>query len=336
MRVGIVGCGLIGGRRAVAARAAGDTVVAAADRDPARAKALASGANATWTSSWEEVVVDDRVDVVVVATSNDGLLPIGCAALEAGKHVLCEKPLGRNAAEAAALVAAAKNAGRLLKTGFNHRHHPAIREAHELCAKGAIGELTSIRATYGHGGRPNYDQEWRADPVIAGGGELLDQGVHLVDLCRWFLGDFSEVAGMVATWFWNVLPLEDNGFALLRTPSGQIASIHSSWTQWKNLFRLEIFGVDGYVHVEGLGGSYGVERLTHGRRRAESGPPQETSWQFEGVDESWDREWQEFIQAIRERRRPLGDGSDGLAAALLIDAIYESARAGATVSLGRS
>jgi len=333
MRVGIVGCGLIGGRRAAAVRCAGDEVVVVADLDPTRAEALASVADASWTAVWEEVVVDDRVDVVVVATSNDGLLPIGCAALEAGKHVLCEKPLGRNAAEAAILVATAARAGRLLKTGFNHRHHPAIRQAHALCANGAIGELTSVRAAYGHGGRPNYDQEWRGDPAIAGGGELLDQGVHLVDLSRWFLGEFSEVTGILATWFWNVLPLEDNGFALLRTSLGQIASIHSSWTQWKNLFRLEVFGTDGYVHVEGLGGSYGVERLTHGRRRAESGPPDEMSWQFDGDDDSWHLEWQEFTQAIGEGRRPLGDGADGLAAASLIDAIYESARTRTTVML---
>ena len=182
-------------------------------------------------------------------------------------------------------------AGVILKTGFNHRHHPAIWRAHELCAEGAIGPLMFIRAVYGHGGRPGYDKEWRADADLSGGGELLDQGVHIVDLCRWFLGDFAEVFGSTATYFWDLghfesagrdspraangqsvapssISLEDNAFALLRTADGRVAQFHTSWTQWKNRFSFEVFGRDGYLRVEGLGGSYGVERLEVGRAQA--------------------------------------------------------------------
>lgn len=231
------------------------------------------------------------------------------------------------------MVQAAERHGVRLKTGFNHRHHPAVARAHELAEAGDIGPLLGIRAAYGHGGRPGYDQEWRGDAALAGGGELLDQGVHLVDLCRWFLGDFSSVSGAVATWYWDVEPLEDNGFALLRTSVGQVATLHSSWTQWKNLFRFEIFGRDGYLLIQGLGGSYGPERLVLGRRRPESGPPDETVWEFAGEDRSWELEWTEFSQAIAEDRRPIGDGRDGLAAALLMDAIYASARKGAVVAV---
>ncbi|MDQ6949265.1 MAG: Gfo/Idh/MocA family oxidoreductase [Actinomycetota bacterium] len=332
MRIGVVGCGRIGARRARIAFAAGDVVSTVADLDGERADALASEAGAS-VAGWQDVVTNCEVDAVVVATHNKSLFPVALAALDAGKHVLCEKPLGRNSVEARDLVEAADAAGVILKTGFNHRYHPAISSAHDLVRSGGIGPPLFIRAAYGHGGRPGYDKEWRGDPELAGGGELLDQGVHLVDLCRWFLGDFVEVSGSLATWFWDVAPLEDNAFAMLRTAAGQLASIHSSWTQWKNVFRFEIFGRDGYVTIEGLGGSYGPPSLIHGRRRAESGPPEETEQKFPSDDRTWDLEWNDFLGAIAEQRRPLGDGRDGLAAARVIDAIYASAQKGSPVTL---
>lgn len=328
MKVGIVGCGLIGSRRADVARTSGDEVVVVADLDESRARAVA--ASGEWTTDWQRVTADPRVDAVVVATVNKSLAPIARAALDAGKHVLCEKPLGRNASEARDVLATARHASRVLKVGFNHRHHPAIWRARELTGEGAIGSVFNIRAAYGHGGRPGYESEWRGDPELVGGGELLDQGVHIVDLCRWFLGEITEVAGMTARWVWEIAPLEDNGFALLRTRDGRTAFVHTSWTQWKNLFRFEIFGEKGYLLVEGLGGSYGIERLTLGRR-ASSGAPGETSWEYPGPDHSWQREWQEFTAAIAERREPLGSGEDGYRAAVIIDAIYESARTGKLV-----
>lgn len=335
MKVGIVGCGLIGNRRARVAREAGDPVLLVADINPERAQETGKAVDASWTEDWREVVRHPEVDAIVVATVNQSLLAITRAALETGKHVLCEKPLGRNAREAKTMSDTAKKANRLLKVGFNHRHHPALRQAQEMAQSGKIGPLMNIRATYGHGGRPGYDQEWRGNPDLAGGGELLDQGVHVVDLCRWFLGDFVQASGMLGTWFWQVAPLEDNGFALLRTADGQIATIHTSWTQWKNLFRFEVFGRDGYLLINGLGGSYGTETLTLGRRRPESGPPIEETWEFPGPDTSWQAEWDEFKAAIGEGRQPLGSGNDGYQAARIIDAIYESARHGHTISLDR-
>ncbi len=334
MRIGIVGCGLIGCRRAdVVHQSLADRLVIVADVDGGRAKSQARKMGCRAATDWRDLVGRDDLDIVVVSTTNNWLAPITIAALQDGKHVLCEKPLGRNAGEAKKMVEAAQAHGQVLKTGFNHRHHPGVWRAHELAQGGAIGPLMSIRAAYGHGGRPGYDQEWRGDPDLAGGGELLDQGVHIVDLCRWFLGEITQVSGMVGTWFWNVAPLEDNGFALLRTADGQIATLHTSWTQWKNLFRLEIFGRDGYLIVEGLGGSYGLERLTLGHRRPESGPPDEQTWEYPGPDVSWQTEWQEFTSAIREQRQPLGNGHDGYQAARVIDAIYESARTGRVVRL---
>jgi len=333
MKVGIVGCGLIGNRRAQVAQASGDEVLLVADIKPERAQMTAKTVGAEWTDDWRGVTSHPQIEAVVVATVNKTLLPITRAALQSGKHVLCEKPLGRNAWEAKEMMETAQKANRVLKVGFNHRHHPALWRAQKMAQSGKIGPLMSIRAAYGHGGRPGYDQEWRGDPELAGGGELLDQGVHVIDLCRWFLGDFVQVSGMLGTWFWQVAPLEDNGFALLRTAQGQVAQIHTSWTQWKNLFRFEIFGRDGFLLINGLGGSYGVETLTLGKRRPESGPPLMETWEFPGPDISWQTEWEEFKKAIQEGRQPLGSGPDGYQAARVIDAIYESSKTGRVVEL---
>lgn len=304
-----------------------------ADIEPERAQMTAKTVGGEWTDDWRGVTGHQRIEAVVVATVNKSLLPITRAALQSGKHVLCEKPLGRNAYEAKEMMETAENANRVLKVGFNHRHHPALWRAQQMAQSGKIGPLMSIRAAYGHGGRPGYDQEWRGDPELAGGGELLDQGVHVIDLCRWFMGDFVQVSGMLGTWFWQVAPLEDNGFALLRTAQGQVAQVHTSWTQWKNLFRFEIFGRDGFLLVNGLGGSYGVETLTLGKRRPESGPPLMETWEFPGPDISWQAEWEEFKKAIQEGRQPLGNGHDGYQAARVIDAIYESSKTGRVVEL---
>jgi predicted dehydrogenase len=272
------------------------------------------------------------VDIVVVSTTNNWLAPITVAALQAGKHVLCEKPPGCTAEEALQMLQAARNSKRRLKIGFNHRHHVAVWKAKELLDQDSIGELLFIRCRYGHGGRPGYEREWRADPKAAGGGELLDQGIHAIDLFRWFLGDFDEAFGYAATWFWD-MPVEDNAFALFRTEDGRVASLHASWTQWKNTFSLEVFGRDGYLIVDGLGGSYGTEQLTWGRRGPHSVPPDEKCFSWSGADISWTAEWSEFTAAIREDRQPLANEYDGWQAMRMVSAVYESARSGRVVSL---
>ena len=301
MRVGIIGCGLIGTRRAKVALDAGDEVVGVADIAADRAAAVAATTQSSWTTSWTELVSRDDLDVVVVSTSNDQLAEASIAALQSGKHVLCEKPLGRNAGEASAIVHAAEAARKLVKVGFNHRHHPAIAAARGLVDERAIGDVFAIRALYGHGGRAGYEREWRADAARSGGGELLDQGVHIVDLARWFIGEIAQAHGFVATYHWPIQPVEDNAFALLRSGSGGIVSFHTSWTQWKNAFRFEILGTEGYLRIDGLGGSYGTEQLTVAKRNEDSSPPIETTTSFEGPDRSWHSEWHEFSTAIAQK-----------------------------------
>lgn len=336
MRVGIVGCGLIGKKRAQAAAKAGDQLAACFDADPLKAQALAAEFGGAVASDWEAIAADRHIDALVVATPNHLHADITIAALRAGKHVVCEKPLACSADESAAMVRAAHEHQRCLKTGFNHRHYPALQEAARRLAAGAIGEPLCIRARYGHGGRPGYDTEWRGDARLSGGGELLDQGVHLIDLCRWFLGDFVEGQAILTNFFWKKSALEDNAFVTLKTANGRVAQFHTSWTQWKNLFSLELIGSQGYLLIEGLAGSYGQQRLCVGRRNDQIWRPEEEWIEFPAGDASWADEWAEFQAAIREGRAPLGSGADGHAVTQIVEALYRSDREKRSVTIATS
>jgi predicted dehydrogenase len=273
-RVGIIGCGLIGNKRARAIKddpwsylaCASDIVFSHAEdlvKEYADRKAVAY-------QDWQDLFDKGKVDAVVIATPNKYLKEITQGAAQRKVHILCEKPLGRNFSESTDMVRAAKENEVILKTGFNHRHHPAILKAHQLVKDNVIGKIYYARCIYGHGGRPGYEKEWRASRDVSGGGELLDQGVHVVDLFRWFMGDFKEAYGYISTCYWN-MEVEDNAFALFKTAKGQTASMHTSWTQWKNRFTFEIYGEAGYLIIHGLGGSYGTETLHIGKRKKVNG-----------------------------------------------------------------
>ena len=317
--VAIIGCGLIGQKRAGAL--ADTRLLACADLDLGRAQALARAHGATATGDWRRAVAQPGVDLVVVATTNNSLSEIARAAVEMGRHVLVEKPAARSVQEIDAVIEAATRCRRLVRVGFNHRYHPAVQKARELFEQGALGEMMFVRGRYGHGGRIGYDKEWRADPALSGGGELIDQGVHLIDLSRWFLGDFTSVAGFAHTYFWQ-MPVDDNGFLLLRTAGNQAAFLHVSCTEWKNLFSLEIYGRDAKLHVEGLGGSYGVERLALYRMLPEMGPPETTMWEYPRGDRSWALEFAEFLEDIRLDRPPAAGLADARAALSVVEEVY--------------
>jgi predicted dehydrogenase len=318
--VALVGCGVIGHKRAEAL--VGARLVACADINRERADALARTApGATATDDWRAAIDRRDVAIVVVSTTNDRLAEISCAAVAAGKHVLVEKPGGRSVAEIDTVIDAATRYKRLVRVGFNHRYHPALQKARELFEAGALGEMMFVRGRYGHGGRIGYDTEWRADPALSGGGELIDQGVHLIDLSRWFLGDFTTISGFAHTYFWQ-MPVDDNAFMLLRTPCDKAAFLHVSCTEWKNLFSFEIYGRDAKLHVDGLGGSYGAERLTFYRMLPEMGPPDTTSWEYPRGDRSWALEFAEFLEDIRLDRTPSAGLADARAALAVAEEVY--------------
>jgi predicted dehydrogenase len=323
LNLGIVGCGLIGRKRAQALGAG--KLVACSDAVFSRAQALAVAHGAQAVPDWRDLVSRPEVQAVVVATTHDWLAPVTLAAVEAGKHVLVEKPAARRASELEPVLQAARARGVLVRVGFNHRFHPALLKAHQMFVDGAVGPLMYVRARYGHGARVGYEKEWRARPEVSGGGELIDQGMHLIDLARWFAGEFVQVDGLAGRWFWD-MPVEDNAFLLLRTAEQKVAFMHCSCSEWKNLFSFEVFGRDGKLEVQGLGGSYGVERLTHYRMLPEMGPPDTVAWEFPRGDDSWAAELADFYQDVVLGRQPTPGLSDAMAALRVVERIYEVSR----------
>lgn len=324
MNVGIVGCGLIGQKRA--ASLGNNTLKAVADVSLDHAQKLASCYKEVKTfSDWRKLVILDDIDVVIVSTTNNWLAPISLAAVESGKHVLVEKPGALHFGELDPVIEAAKNSGVKVKVGFNLRCHPSFIKARELVDSGILGKLMFIRGRYGHGGRPGYENEWRADPTVSGGGELIDQGVHLIDLSRWFLGDFQGVSGSVHTYFWN-MPVEDNGFLHLKTSSGNVAWLQVSCTEWKNMFSFEIYGQFGKLQVDGLGGSYGTERLSFYHMLPQMGPPETTIWEYPFNDLSWKIEFEGFIKTIESNSESQPGLKDARAALEIVSKIYEESK----------
>lgn len=318
--IGIVGCGAIGEKRAQAL-GPGGRLVACADVDEGRARRLAAERGARVLANWRDLIELPEVEVVLVATPHDSLAEVTRVSAEAGKHVLVEKPAARSTAELIPVMEAASRAGVRVRVGFNHRYHRALRRAKEIFDAGSIGEVMYVRARYGHGGRVGYEREWRAQPRLSGGGELIDQGPHVIDLARWFLGDVTEVDGFAHTYFWP-MPVDDNAFLLLRTPRQQVAFLHVSCTEWKNLFSMEIFGRDGKLEVSGLGGSYGVERLTCYRMLPGMGPPETTAWEYPMADDSWQAEMADFYEDIRLSRSPSAGLRDAFETLEIIEKIY--------------
>jgi predicted dehydrogenase len=320
MKVGIVGCGLIGGKRADSLAGSGDQLVGTFDLVADRAKALAGKHKTEACASLDDLIA--RSDAVVIATTNDQLAELTTAAVRAGKHVVVEKPAARTGKELEPVVALARDKGVVVKVGFNHRFHPAAQKAKAILDEGSSGEIMFLRGRYGHGGRIGYDKEWRADPAKSGGGELIDQGVHLIDLARWFLGaELVDVQGRAETYFWQ-MPVDDNAFLTLGTARRQVAHLQVSCTEWKNMFSLEIYARHAKLHWEGLGGSYGPERLYHYAMKPEMGPPDAVIYEYAPADRSWALEWADFTRAVKDGRRPCGDVVDGLEALRVVDRIY--------------
>jgi len=269
------------------------------------------------------------VDAIFVCTPNRFTPALVAEALDRGRHVFAEKPPGRTLADVELILAAEKrNPGRVLKFGFNHRYHAGIVEAKRILDSGRMGDILWMRGIYGKAGGEGFEQEWRSRRDLSGGGILLDQGIHMLDLFRLFGGEFDEVKSMVTTAYWNV-DMEDNAFALLRGEKGRIAMLHSSSTQWKHRFNLEIFTTEGYVTVNGILSStrsYGDETITIARRQmgtgAPMGKPREETMYFD-TDPSWELELAEFVNCVNGQTTVAhGTSRDALAAMDLVHRIY--------------
>lgn len=270
-------------------------------------------------------------DVVFSCVPNRMIPDVVCEALERGKHVFSEKPPGRNSDDVRRMRAAeARNPALVLKFGFNHRFHDAIEDAKRLIEAGTMGDLYFMRGVYGKAGGANYAQNWRNDPAQSGGGILIDQGIHMLDLFLMFADHFSDVQSMVQRKFWTDVPVEDNAFALMRTQEGVVASLHSSATQWQHKFTLELYARGGFISVNGIlsaSGTYGTEVLNVALNRLDKDgnpiPNPESQEVRYTVDHSWDKEIAEFHDAV-VKGAPIrcGTSQQALDVMTLVERIY--------------
>lgn len=332
MKVGIIGAGLQARRRGPIVNSFPDSeIVSITSLHPDMSKPLAKNLNCKVAENWKEVLNDD-LDAVIVCTHPDSHAEISIEAMKKGIHVLCEKPLCISLNDASEMIKTAKDNSVILKCGFNHRYHPAIEKIKQWVDANEIGKIRFIRTVYGIGARPQINEEWRSDPKIVAGGQFMEQGIHCVDLMRWFIGNPQEVTCLTSNPHSLIEPLEDNAFVIYKTDEGQLVNIHSSLLQWKNHFSFEVYGTKGYASVFGLGGSYGTEHAILGKRDPDA-PFSEYRVQFGGADPSWKSEWDEFKKSIETKKEPQGNGSDGYESLRLVFGAYQSNKEKRTIRL---
>jgi predicted dehydrogenase len=337
MKVLIVGYGYMGEIRKQVVDRLGELTLAGVC-DPFKSPEK-TGCNCPHYLDFHEAVDDIGPDITFVCSPNRDIPDVAVYAMRRGSHVFCEKPPGRNIDDIRRMMAAeAQCPGIKLMFGFNHRHHPAIIEAKSIIDAGRMGQVLWVRGVYGKSGGQGrgFESSWRNDPAISGGGILLDQGIHMLDLFRLFCGDFDEAVGMTGTRFWKI-PVEDNAFVILRNAKGQMAQLHSSATLWKHTFRVEVGLEGGYLIIHGLlskTGSYGRETLIIGRRPDDDDPyaavgnPREETVFFD-KDLSWDLQVEEMVRCIKYNLPVTNSSStDALRVMEIIAAVYRQAHRG--------
>ena len=330
LKTGIIGMGTMGRlRKRIAEKHPGFQVVAISDINEQIAEEFP---NLFFTNKWEELLKQD-LDVVFVCTYNKVIPKIVISALNRGIHVFAEKPPGRTVEDVLEMKMVKElHSELILKFGFNHRFHSSIMEAKAIVDSKIYGNIVCARGVYGKAGGLGFAECWRSDKDIAGGGILLDQGIHMLDLLRYFMGEFTQVKSFVENLVWNEINMEDNAFAIMKTAENKVAMVQSSATQWKHKFLLEIMFERGYVVIDGLltgSRSYGEERIVFAKRQFEDegvlGKPKEEEIHFD-EDHSWEYELKEFYECIKGKITHMnGDIDDALATMQLVYTIYESA-----------
>ena len=329
LRIGIAGYGVVGRRRRhfIDQRPDMETV-AVCDRTYSTEGTLADGVR--HYSHYSRLLEAEQLDALFVCLTNDIAAEVTCAGLERGLHVFCEKPPGRDVADIERVIACeSRHPGLTLKYGFNHRYHDSVREALALMASGQLGRVINMRGVYGKSKFISFGahSDWRTERAIAGGGILLDQGIHLVDLMRLFGGEFDDVRSIVTNDFWKH-DVEDNAYALMRSRSGVVAMLHSTATQWRHRFNLEITLEKGALILSGIlsgSKSYGAETLTVvWADEDDNGDPKEQKTSY-NRDPSWADEIAEFADAIlRGGNVQAGSSNDALETMRLVYRIYNA------------
>jgi predicted dehydrogenase len=324
IRVGIAGYGIVGKRR----RFWIDQnpflqTVAVCDQNYPEPGVMPDGVR--YYSNYKQLL-KEPLDVIFVSLPNYLAADVTIACLESGLHVFCEKPPGRNLSDIKRVIEVEKkHPEKLLKYGFNHRYHDSVRKAIDLIGSGDYGKIINVRGMYGKSKIIPFSGGWRAEREYAGGGILLDQGIHMVDLIRLFLGDIVEVKSYVTNSYWRH-NVEDNAFALMRDKQGRIAMFHSSATQWQHRFVLEINLTEGFLELRGIlsgSKSYGEEQLIAGRRdESDVGTLQQETIKYL-EDNSWRDEINEFADSIIYGKTvEYGNSAEALATMKIVYQIY--------------
>ena len=321
MRFGLIGCGKIGIKRAES-MPNGSSLVGCYDSNIQNAKSFASEFNVNAYENLEDLINCKEIEAVLVATTHDKLSELTEISLNASRHVFVEKPGAISYSEFKAVAKIAKEKDLKIHVGYNHRYHPAIIHAFKIVAEGSIGPIMFIRGRYGHGGRVGYEKEWRANKLKSGGGELIDQGTHLLDLAIGLLGPVSLDYSAIPTYFWD-MQVEDNAFLSVKNSKDSLAFLHASCTEWKNMFSLEIYGETGKLEINGLGRSYGLETLTLHKMKPEMGPPETETWTYPESDQSWMRELKEFINDIETGSNNSDNVESSLEILRIIEEVYQ-------------
>lgn len=301
LKVGIAGFGVVGKRR----RHFIDLnpyliTVAVCDRNFKTTGQFEDGVK--YFSTYQQLLAED-LDILFVCLTNDIAAEVTMAGLRKNLHVFCEKPPGRDMNDIAQVkLCKAQHPKLQLKYGFNHRYHDSVSDALKLIHSKELGEVINLRGVYGKSKILNFGQHfaWRTQRAIAGGGILLDQGIHMVDLIRLFVGDFKEIHSFISNDYWRH-DVEDNAYALMRTADGKVAMLHSSATQWRHHFQLDISLQKGSIVLSGIlsgSKSYGSEKITVAWAASnEHGDPKEQTTRY-NKDHSWQDEIAEFTQAV--------------------------------------
>jgi predicted dehydrogenase len=275
-------------------------------------------------------LLKENLDILIVCLTNDIAPGVTIAALEAGLHVFCEKPPGKNVSDIIRVIEIEQQKPDLkLMYGFNHRYHHSVQDALQIVHSGELGKVINIRGVYGKAKLITFNQPgWRTKREISGGGVLLDQGIHMVDLMRLFGGEFKEVHSFVSNGHWGY-NVEDNAYALMRTDDNVVAMLNSSATQWRHRFHLDINLEKGSIILGGiLSGtkSYGAETLTVVRADPANdlGDPMEQVTRY-NKDPSWCAEIDEFVNCVINNRKVVnGTSDDALQTMKLVYKIYYS------------
>ncbi len=339
--VALIGAGSIGVLRAAAVRKSPHFRLAAiSDVRGEAARVLANRHGCRSIDDSEEASSDPEVGMVIVATPPDQHGEAALAAIAAGKHVLCEKPLAHSVEAGREMCERAEERGVMLKTGFNHRYFPAMTFARGLIDGGRIGDVVEVRARAAHPGGAEFGHDWVHDARITGGGSLVDNGIHLLDLVRFFLGEVHRAQGYVANLIWPFDGAEDTALALFRASSGGVASVEAVWTDWRGYhFSVEALGTRGYVRVSypPMFAEWGESRArgVRARRRFKIFPliqfrERLHSWRWTIVRSFLD-ELAVFARAIREGSEAPATGRDGLRALEMAAAVYRSSSEGIEV-----